>query len=197
MRTAVAFVLLIPLAVSAQTSAADSAFADEVRYRAELDQIVRQLPDVRYPSGTPRDSMDANVAGLWRAVDSLNTAWTRGVVTSRGWPKRSEVGTRAAFDFFLLVQHADLATQQGMLPLMEAAVAEDEAGGSEFAYLVDRVRVREGRPQVYGTQLRTVDGLLVPFPIDDEADVDARRESVGLEPLDAYLDFARDPDGHH
>lgn len=197
MRTAVVLALLAPLAASAQTTAADSAFAQEVRYRAELDQIVRDLPDVRYPAGTPRDSMDANTAGLWRAVDSLNTAWVQAVVASRGWPEKSEVGAKATFDFSLLVQHADLPVQQAMLPLMEAAVAESEASGSELAYLTDRVRMREGRPQLYGTQYRMVEGEPVPYPIEDEANVDARRAAVGLEPLAAYLDFARNPHSHH
>ena len=197
MRVVLPLALLVPLAASAQTTAADSAFAQEVRYRAELDQIVRDLPDVRYPAGTPRDSMDANTAGLWLTVDSLNAAWARGLIADRGWPKRSEVGSRAAFDFFLLVQHADLPTQQEVLPLMEAAVAEGEAAGSEFAYLTDRVRMREGRPQLYGTQYRMLEGEPVPHEIEDEANVDARRAAVGLEPLEAYLDFARNPHDHH
>ena len=196
MRSAILLALLAPLAASAQTTAADSVFAHEVRHRLELDQAVRALPDARYPSGTPRDSMDANTASLWLTVDLLNAAWARRVVAERGWPKKSDVGTRAAVEFFVLVQHADLPTQQAMLPLMEAAVAEGEADGSELAYLTDRVRTLEGRPQVYGTQYRMVAGEPVPFPIENEADVDTRRAAVGLEPLEAYLDSARNPHHH-
>lgn len=196
MRTVALLTLLAPLAADAQTTAADSVFVHEVRHRAQLDQAVRNLPDARYAPGTPVDSMDANTASLWLTVDLLNAAWARGVVAERGWPKRSEVGPRAAFDFFLIIQHADLPTQQAILPLLEAAVAEEEADGSGLAYLTDRVRMREGRPQLYGTQYRMMEGEPVPHEIEDAANVDARRAAVGLEPLKAYLDFARNPQGH-
>jgi hypothetical protein len=42
----------------------------------------------------------------------------------------------------------------------------------------------EGRGQLYATQLDVgPDGLPVPFPIENPDEVDARRASVGLEPL--------------
>ncbi|HYC58747.1 MAG TPA: DUF6624 domain-containing protein [Thermoanaerobaculia bacterium] len=44
----------------------------------------------------------------------------------------------------------------------------------------------EGLPQVYRTQFHQVDGEWVPRPIEDEANVDARRKSVGLGPLAEY-----------
>ena len=181
----VALLSLAPLSATAQVTGADSLFVHEVKYRAQLDQAVRHLPDARYPAA-PVDSMDANTASLWLTVDLLNAAWARGVVAERGWPKKSDVGARAAVEFFILVQHADLPTQQAMLPLMEAAVAEGEADGSELAYLADRVRMREGRPQLYGTQYRMVDGEPVFHTIEDETDVDARRAAVGLGTLELY-----------
>jgi hypothetical protein len=52
---------------------------------------------------------------------------------------------------------------------------------------LDRVLVREGKPQVYGTQFRPidewVDGEPPVWPIADEADVERRRGEVGLRPL--------------
>jgi hypothetical protein len=51
------------------------------------------------------------------------------------------------------------------------------------ACLVDRVRLHEKRPQVYGTQLSTVDGVITPGELEDAAHVDERRASVGLGPL--------------
>jgi hypothetical protein len=50
--------------------------------------------------------------------------------------------------------------------------------------LDDRIRVFEGRPQRYGTQFDWDDaGRLTPLPIEDEAEVDARRARMGLDPL--------------
>lgn len=185
MRFAALLLSLAPLVATAQVTRADSVFVHEVKYRFQLDQAIRYLPDARYP-GLPVDSMDANTASLWLTVDLLNAAWARGVVAERGWPKKSEVGSGAAAEFFFIVQHADLPTQQAMLPLMEVAVAEGEAAGSNLAYLTDRVRMREDRPQLYGTQYRLVDGEPIFHTIEDEAGVDARRAAVGLGTLDLY-----------
>ncbi len=38
------------------------------------------------------------------------------------------------------------------LLLMEQAVSKGEASAKDYAYLLDRVRMNQGRPQVYGTQ---------------------------------------------
>jgi hypothetical protein len=92
----------------------------------------------------------------------------------------------------VLVQHADLdlPLQERGLALMAGAVAAGDADPSDHAYLVDRVRVAKGEPQVYGTQWGS-DAAGDPeprTPIEDEAMVDVRRAAVGLGTLDAYLD---------
>jgi hypothetical protein len=62
-----------------------------------------------------------------------------------------------------------------------------QAEPSHLALLTDRVRVAEGRPQVYGTQYcRAEAGEFGPFPIEDPEYVDARREEVGMEPFADY-----------
>lgn len=90
---------------------------------------------------------------------------------------------------WLLVQHADAdpAFQERVLVLMQAAVAEGEASGSDLAYLTDRVRRAQGKPQVYGTQFQEVDGVLQLQPVEDLAQLDARRAAVGLESMAAYV----------
>jgi hypothetical protein len=66
---------------------------------------------------------------------------------------------------------------------------EGASAMAELALLEDRVRVAEGRPQVYGSQMRSAPAGGPPAlePIADEACVDRRRASVGLEPLADYL----------
>jgi hypothetical protein len=49
---------------------------------------------------------------------------------------------------------------------------------------LDRVRMAEGRPQVYGSQwVVNENGELAPWPIENPGGVDVRRERVGLQPL--------------
>ena len=57
---------------------------------------------------------------------------------------------------------------------------------ADIAYLEDRLLIMEGKPQIYGTQFRTIDGVSEPFPIEDPEHVDERRASVGLDTYAAY-----------
>ncbi len=87
------------------------------------------------------------------------------------------------------MQHADRDRpfQKLCLGLLREGVKKGEARGQQLAYLTDRVRVGEKEKQVYGTQLRLVDGKYQPHPIEDEASVDRRRKEVGLPPLADYV----------
>lgn len=186
-----AVLVLFPVAALAQSPAeADSLLARQLSLRVEADQAARGLISLALERSRQPDAADGALA---LAIDSLNTAWLKGVVAERGWPKASEVGEEGASDAWLLVQHADRdrAFQREVLGLMEAAVAEGEASGSDFAYLTDRVRLAAGEPQVYGTQLIVVDGQPVPREIEDADGVDARRAAVGLMSLSDYIESFR------
>jgi hypothetical protein len=89
-----------------------------------------------------------------------------------------------------LLQHADrdTALQRTALELLERAVSAGDASGRDLAYLTDRVRLAEGRLQVYGTQLDyDSSGCASPKPSENPGQLDARRAAVGLEPVAAYI----------
>ena len=92
------------------------------------------------------------------------------IVAQYGWPGRSLVGNDGAGAAWLLVQHAtsDAPFMEHCLSLMQAAPA-GEVSASNIAYLEDRVRIRQGKPQRDGTQFKQgADGHLVPDAIEDE-----------------------------
>lgn len=121
-------------------------------------------------------------------MDTRNTLRLKEIIAEHGWPGRSRVGDDGASAAWLLVQHADLdrAFQKECVALMEAAVQAGKARPADWAYLVDRVRVGEGKPQVYGTQFMQVGDQLSPQPIEDPEHVDERRAAVGLGSLANY-----------
>ena len=123
-------------------------------------------------------------------AELARTARIRALVEEHGWPGRSLVGDDGASAAWLLVQHADddPEFQARALILMQAAVASGEADGSELAFLVDRVRVARGEPQMYGTQCRA-DGS--PQPIEDPERLEERRAAAGLESFAAYEERTR------
>ena len=46
---------------------------------------------------------------------------------------------------------------------------DGEVSREDVAYIADRVRAGAGRPQLYGTQLRTVEGRMVLKAVEDPA----------------------------
>lgn len=125
-------------------------------------------------------------------VDGRNTARMKEIIDRFGFPTRTMVGREGAGAAWLLVQHADADPkfQRRCLDMM-SKLPPDEYSRSNLAYLTDRVRVAEGKPQLYGTQFHTVDGKLVPRPIEDEANLDRRRKEVGLQSMAEYTKLMR------
>ncbi|MEE8169278.1 MAG: DUF6624 domain-containing protein, partial [Phycisphaerae bacterium] len=154
--------------------------------RAELLKRMREDQRIRT---TPSPNMRE-----WRRIDADNTAFMKSVIEKHGWPCKSLVGADGAQAAFLLVQHAaaDPDFQKTCLKLLTIAVKHKEASAAHMAYLTDRVLVMDGKPQRYGTQFHTVDGESKPLPIEDEPNVDARRNEVGLPPLEDYAKQMRD-----
>ena len=82
-----------------------------------------------------------------------------------------------------------------MLPLVEKAYRSGGLSGQSYALLLDRVLVREGKPQVYGTQAKRFEEWKgqepALEPIEDEANVDERRAEVGLPPISKYRELLK------
>ena len=72
--------------------------------------------------------------------------------------------------------------------MMREAVKNKQAIAGNLALLEDRVALREGRKQIYGSQLITDSTNKTKLqPIEDPDHVDERRAAVGLGPLAEYL----------
>lgn len=121
------------------------------------------------------------------SVDQKHTARLKATVTAIGWPTISKVGVEASHSAWLLVQHAtaDPAFMKQCLSLMKDT-GEGDVAPADIAYLEDRLLIMEGKPQLYGTQFRTIDGVTEPFPIADSEHLDERRAQVGLGSFAAY-----------
>ena len=162
-----------------------SALRSELLTMAEKDQAVRG-----------RINAEGETPGLLEEesrIDVRNTARMKLIVDEFGWPTRSMVGKDGAWATWLLAMHADHDTefQRRCLDLMKAALKRDEVSAVHVAYLTDRVRTREGKPQVYGTQYGVIDGVRRYFPIEDLEHVEERRAEVGLPPLGKYRELPK------
>ena len=164
------------------TGGVDTALQRELLARRATDQGIRDTLVAILQAG---GSFDTMIMRRMLRVDSVNTGWLKGVIAARGWPLRSQVGEEGANAAFLIVQHAthDTAFQASALALMERAVADSEAKGSDVAMLADRIAVQRGQKQQYGTQAKITGGKVILDPIEDSAHVDQRRAALGMPPL--------------
>jgi hypothetical protein len=110
------------------------------------------------------------------------------------WPGRRLVGDDGEHAAWLVVQQEidDVELQRRALDLLEVAVACGDADPLHYAYLHDRVRMADGRVQLYGSQfVRNEHGALVPWHLDDLTRVDARRARLGLPPFAEHAEHVQ------
>lgn len=167
------------------SAVASPALRKELLERVERDQAIR---NEMIRSGVTHP--DAKIEARMMEIDSANTARMKEIVKQYGWPGPELVGVDGTEAAFLLVQHAEHEFQKQMLPLVEKAYREKKLQGQDYALLLDRVLVAEGKPQIYGTQAKRFDQWKdkepVFDPIEDEANVDKRRAEVGLFSMAEY-----------
>lgn len=121
--------------------------------------------------------------------DSVNLIKVTEILDKYGWVGPDKVGGQANQTLFLVIQHADLKTQQKYLPMMREAVKLGNANGSSLALLEDRVALGEGKKQIYGSQIGydDVENKSYVLPLEDPDNVDKRRAEVGLGLLADYV----------
>lgn len=158
---------------------------------SRLDPLVRLgREDQAGRESLARAMVAQDTATLFASMrtDSARTRWVRAAIGRHGWPLRAAAGDSAVQAAWLILQHTpDTAWQAAMLPELERLARTGELQPAGVAMLMDRVLVQRKQPQRYGSQFSVVNGRLVPDPIDDLARLDARRGSVGLQPMAEYV----------
>jgi hypothetical protein len=171
---------------------------EELLGRAIRDQVVRIVtfgetaaPFTASLSDTAKRHWPRIVTSGLAEIDCSNTAWLRQQVRQHGWFDISRYGAEADEAAWLIVQHADRTPvfQAEMLALLEERAAAGESSRRQVAYLWDRVAVKEGRPQRYGTQMECDGDEIVPIGgLEDPARIEERRASIGLQTYASYRD---------
>ena len=113
------------------------------------------------------------------------------LVERHGWPGIPIAGLEGCRAAWLVAQHSICtpALQRKFLVLLTQAAERGDAPRAHVAYLTDRIRFNEGRPEIYGTVLDWNEKGELSCQVEDPANLDARRKEVGLPP--AAQDLAR------
>ncbi len=117
----------------------------------------------------------------------------RQMIAVFGWPGIALVGEKGAQAAWKIALHS-IAEPDFMRQCrghIDTASQNGDAPRWQFAFIDDRIRVYEGKPQRYGTQLRPGPNGLEPHPLENESRINSMRMQVGLPPLAQALAKAR------
>lgn len=154
---------------------------EDQKYRMQMNEMQKKFGP---------DSKEMN--DLWKITnlnDSINLLKVKKILDEKGWVGKDKVGAQANSALFLVIQHSDLETQKKYLPMMKEAVTKGNASPGSLALLIDRIEIREGRKQIYGSQIgiNQKDKTYYILPLTDPDNVDKRRTEVGLGPISDYV----------
>lgn len=150
-------------------------FERDQYYRLLWSQAVKNNPD-----DAERNERLARQALM---TDSLNLVRVGEILLQYGFPRKEQVGDFGNQAVWLVFQHADLDYQKRFLPQLEVAVSHGDIAPVFLALLRDRIDVREGRPQRYGTQIDAKGNLA---PLLDASHVNQWRQEVGLPAIEQF-----------
>jgi hypothetical protein len=158
----------------------------ELARMTEIDQIAAYIPQGKYKELSQEQ---------WNAFkDSVFITHQKRldeIFKIYGYPGYDLVGKDGSRDFWLMVQHSDHDPefQKKLLEKMKMEVDKENAGPSEYGLLVDRVNLNTGKAQIYGTQVTYNTEICQAYPknLADSSNVNERRKSIGLPPIEEYL----------
>ena len=155
-------------------------YVEDQKYRLQLNEIEKKHG---------RNSKE--IKDHWKVInqkDSLNLIEIEKILDKRGWLGPQIIGEEGNSTLFLVIQHSDLETQEKYLPMMKEAVKKGDAQAYDLALLEDRIALRQGKKQIYGSQIGVNDkGEHYVFPLIDPENVDKRRAEVDLAPISEYV----------
>jgi hypothetical protein len=161
--------------------------ADELKTMTEIDQVAAYVPQGKYKLLT-RVQWDK----FKDSVFTTHKVRLEKIFDEFGYPGYDLVGKEGSNNFWLMVQHSDkdIDFQSRVLEKLKTEVDNNNADGSNYGLLTDRVKINKGEKQIYGTQVTyNVQGQAYPKPLVDSVNVNKRRAEVGLDPLEQYLNM--------
>lgn len=157
----------------------DSIYHDDQFYRLQMLRLIKNK--------AAASSIDS-IKTIIQTTDHKNLVKVNRIIQQHGWLGPQEVGMNGSQALFLVIQHADLATQQKYYPMIRQAEKDGKTLSSNLAILEDRIAMREGKKQLYGSQGFTdkATGITYIYPVADVDNLDKRRQSMGLPPMKTY-----------
>lgn len=170
-------------AAERERPAPDASLHARLHHLVRLDEVTRQhlwmIEDPELDSNQ-RGIVEGALGTSLGTIDARNTNELRKLLPSSGWFSNRRHGRQVTHGAWLIAQHSpDASFREYALGKMSALLRSGDVDARDYALSFDRVQIRKGLPQRYGSQARCLDGVLVLQPIADESAVNAARETIG------------------
>jgi hypothetical protein len=180
MRSHLVLLLLLAGSASAQQ------FPD---LRAELLQMEKVDQDARFKCSNGRsDEQIKCLAEISKSIDEPNTKRITQIFDQIGFPNTTKVGKEGLEAYMTLLQHAptDELRLRSLGPISKS-FKNKEIPPMAYANFVDRLRLHQGKKQLYGSGFELKDDKLVMNPTEDVKNLEKRRAKIGLPPMAEYV----------
>ena len=170
--------------------------AQEMGARRGRDQLIRWLLVDTMAHEVDADSRELFLEGVNPVIEEIDNSNTRYVVEvfdEYGFLRIfSDIPSLAELGIAIIHHGNNVNARREFLAIIEPLALQGEFDGQRYALFYDRLAEIEERPQRYGTQDMCVDGVRVPYTLEEPAgDIDLRRSYVGLGSIDEYFDLIR------
>lgn len=172
-------ILVLLLLTSAAVAQQYPALRDELIQMEKVDQDAR----VKCASGTADEQVKC-LAEISKTVDEPNTKRLEQIFDQIGFPNTAKVGKEGLQAFMIVLQHAptDELRVRSLKPITKA-FKNKELPPMGYANFVDRLRLHQGKKQLYGSGFEFKDGKMVLSPTEDLKHLERRRAKIGLPPM--------------
>lgn len=167
----------------------DKFYSDDIRsifFAYCKDQYIRKI------TSTPNNRIKIDSINRLRRIIDLNNLKILENINSNNIYKLTNcsdyICKETLFYYFILIQHSNLGLMQKNLPFFLKLADLKLLQKSTLAVMIDRIEIALHKPQIYGTQLQYDDSNnLKVSEIIDKKNVNIRRNEIGLEPIEDYL----------
>ncbi len=109
------------------------------------------------------------------------------IIKSKGFPYKNKFPYSVYKAGVVLSLHLQTDDLRDIFEKIESSSPE-EFLPEDKAYFIDRLRLRTGKKQLYGTQVKKdKNGKIEVLPMEDKEEVDERRKALGMSTLTEYL----------
>ncbi len=135
----------------------------------------------------PESIENKEVKKTIRQKDSVNLAIVTAIIEKYGWLGKKVVGPIGNYTLALILQNADLKTQEKYLPEVRDAFKNKNIEAYDFALLEDKVALRQGKHQLYGSVIVSLNNRNYIAPVGNVESLNERRIQLGLKSMNEYL----------